>query len=119
MAEMISKATKKIKNAASITAKKTRSAANIAKNTVQMRSLNHDLKRMYQKLGMALYNQVKLDEENDEIIASRIAEIYDVKCEIEKLAEEIKKEKAELSKKKNEPIEAEFQVVDDGDMPTE
>ena len=119
MAEMISKVSDRIKSAANVTVKKTRSAANIAKYAVQIKSLNRDLKRMYEKLGVALYKQVKLDEDNDEMIASRITDIYEIQCEIDRLSEEIKKEKAELSRKEDEPVTAEFQVIDEEDMPIE
>ena len=113
MAEIISKVSKKIKNVANTTSQKTKSAANIAKYAVKMKSLNHDLRVMYEKLGAAYYANIMLDENNDEQIATRVSEINEVRLEIDRLAKEIKKEKAEFSKKKDGPIEAEFQVIDD------
>jgi hypothetical protein len=114
MAVIISKVSEKIKNAANVTAKKTKSAANIAKLTLQIKMLKADLSGCYEKLGEALYNQVKLDEDNDEVIAARIVEAHEIKTEIDSLNAELKKEKAEL-KKKDAPIEAEFTEVAEAD----
>ena len=114
MAEIISKISEKIKNAANVTAKKTKSAANIAKLTLQIKMLKADLSECYEKLGEAFYNQVKLDEDNDEVIAARIVEAHEIKAEIDSLTAELKKEKAEL-KKKDAPIEAEFTEVAEAD----
>ena len=119
MAEIISKVSEKIRNAANATAKKTKSAANIAKLSLQIKMLNADLSACYEKLGEALYHQVKLDVDNDETIASRIVEAHEIKTEIDSLKEQLKKEKAELKKKKDEPIEAEFSEVDVDEILTE
>ena len=119
MAEIISKVSEKIRNAANATAKKTKSAANIAKISLQIKMLNADLSACYEKLGEALYNQVKLDLDNDETIASRIVEAHEIKTEIDSLKEQLKAEKAELKKKKDEPIEAEFSEVDVDEILTE
>ena len=113
MAEIISKVSEKIKNVANATAKKTKSATIIAKYAVKMKSLNHDLKAMYEKLGAAYYANIMLDEGNDELIATRISEISEIKNEIDRLAKEIKKEKSGFSKKEDGPIEAEFEIVED------
>ena len=113
MAEIVSRVSEKIKNVANATAKKTRSVANITKYAIQMKSLNHDLKRMYEKLGAAYYANVMLDEDNDELVATRVSEINEVKSEIERLSKEIKKEKEINSKKNDGPIEADFQVIDE------
>ena len=113
MAEIVSRVSEKIKNVANATAKKTKSVANITKYAIQMKSLNHDLKRMYEKLGAAYYANVMLDEDNDELVATRVSEIHDVKCEIERLAKEIKKEKESISGNEDGPIEAEFEIVNE------
>ena len=118
MAEIISKVSEKIKTAANITVKKTKSAANRAKYTVQVKSLNSELNKCYEKLGKALFRQVKLDEENDEIIAARIVEAQELQSEIDALKELIKNEKAEIARKKDAPVEAEFEEVKE-DAPTE
>ena len=110
MAEIISKISEKIKNAANVTAKKTKSAANIAKLTLQIKMLKADLSACYEKLGEAFYDQVKLDADNDDVVAARIVEAHEIKAEIDSLTAELKKEKAEL-KKKDAPIEAEFTEV--------
>jgi len=112
MAEIISKVSKKIKNAANVTVKKTKSAANIAKLTVQVKALESELKACFEKLGAALFRQVKLDEDNDELIASRIVEAQELQSEIDELKAQIKQEKAELKRKKEEAVEAEFAEVD-------
>lgn len=114
MAEMVSKVSEKIKNVANATAKKTKSAANIAKYAVKMRSLNYDLKRLYEKLGAAYYASVMLDGD-DEVVATRVSEIVELKGEIECLSKKIKRARADFSKKTDEPIEAEFEVVDEDD----
>ena len=111
MAEIISKVSEKIKNAANVTAKKTKSAANVAKLTLQIKMLKADLSGCYEKLGEAFYNQVKLDADNDDVVAARIVEAHEIKAEIDSLKEELKKEKAELKRKMDDPIEAEFAEV--------
>ena len=115
MAEIISKVSEKIKNAANVTAKKTKSAANIAKLTFQIKMLKADLSACYEKLGEAFYDQVKLDADNDDVVAARIVEAHEIKAEIDSLTAELKKEKAELKKKKDAPIEAEFTEVAEAD----
>ena len=113
MAEIISKVSGKIKNVANATAKKTKSATNIAKYAVRMKSLNYSLKAMYEKLGAAYYANIMLDEDNDDLIATRITEISVVKSELEHLAKGIKREKAFVSGKDDGSIEAEFEVVNE------
>ena len=115
MAEIISKVSEKIKNAANVTAKKTKNAANIAKLTLQIKMLKADLSACYEKLGEAFYDQVKLDADNDDVVAARIVEAHEIKAEIDSLTAELKKEKAELKKKKDAPIEAEFTEVAEAD----
>ena len=115
MAEIISKVSEKIKNAANVTAKKTKTAANIAKLTLQIKMLKADLSACYEKLGEAFYDQVKLDVDNDDVVAARIVEAHEIKAEIDSLTAELKKEKAELKKKKDAPIEAEFTEVAEAD----
>lgn len=115
MAEIISKVSEKIKNAANVTAKKTKTAANIAKLTLQIKMLKADLSACYEKLGEAFYDQVKLDADNDDVVAARIVEVHEIKAEIDSLTAELKKEKAELKKKKDAPIEAEFTEVAEAD----
>jgi uncharacterized small protein (DUF1192 family) len=116
MAEIISKVSEKIKNAANVTAKKTKTAANIAKLTLQIKMLKADLSACYEKLGEAFYDQVKLDADNDDVVAARIVEAHEIKTEIDSLTAELKKEKAELKKKKDAPIEAEFTEVAEADV---
>jgi uncharacterized small protein (DUF1192 family) len=111
MAEIISKVSEKIKNAANVTAKKTKNAANIAKLTLQIKMLKADLSACYEKLGEAFYDQVKLDADNDDVVAARIVEAHEIKAEIDSLTAELKKEKAELKTKKDAPIEVEFAEV--------
>ena len=99
MAEMVSKVSEKIKSAAEYTVQKTRSCAAIAKYTVQMKVLKADLNKCFSKLGEALYRQVKLDEDKDELIASRIVEAQELMSEIDALKELIERTKAENSVK--------------------
>ncbi|MBQ9743618.1 MAG: hypothetical protein IJW19_00655 [Clostridia bacterium] len=119
MAEIISKVSGKIKSAANVTVKKTKSAAAIAKYTVQLKTLSSELSKCYKKLGRALYEQIRYDKEMDEAIALRVSEADDLCAEIERVKAEIEKEKAELSRKKDDTIEGEFQVVEteDGVLP--
>ncbi len=113
MAEIISKVSEKIKTAANVTVKKTKSVAAVAMSTVQLKSLKSDLNKCYKKLGMALYEQVRNDRDMDEVIALRISEADDILNEISKVKAEIERKKAELSKSKDEPIEAQFEIIDD------
>jgi hypothetical protein len=116
MAEIISKVSEKIKTAASITANKTKSAAAIAKYTVQLKSLKSELSKCYKKLGMAFYDQVKNDKDMDTAITLRISEADELLCEINRIKAEIEKEKAALSHKKDDgAIEAEFEIVDESE----
>ena len=119
MAEIISKVSEKIKTAANVTVNKTKSAAAIAKYTVQLKSLKSELSKCYKKLGMAFYDQVKLDKDMDAAITLRISEADELLCEIERLKAEIEKEKNALYGIKDEAIEAEFKVVDEPEEPKE
>jgi len=113
MAEIISKVSEKIKTAASVTVQKTKSAAALAKHSVQLKTLKAELSKCYKKLGMALYDQIKHDKDMDTAITLRVSEIDDLLLEIEGIKAEIEKEKNELSRKKDGPIEAEFEVVEE------
>ena len=119
MAEIISKVSEKIKTAANVTVQKTKTAAAIAKYTVQLKTLKTELSKCYKKLGMALYEQVKNDKEMDEAITLRISEADELCTEIKRVKAELEKEKAELAGKKDDTIEGEFQVVDADEAPAE
>ncbi len=116
MAEIISKVSEKIKTAADVTVKTTKSVASVAMSTVQLKSLKSDLNKCYKKLGMALYEQIRNDRDMDEVIALRISEADEILNEISKVKTEIERKKAELSKNKGEPIEAGYEVIEDDDL---
>ncbi|MBR7100982.1 MAG: hypothetical protein IKC74_01715 [Clostridia bacterium] len=113
MAEIISKVSEKIKTAANVTVNKTKSAAALAKYTVQLKALKSDLAKCYKKLGMAFYEQVKYDKDMDAAITLRVSEADELLSEIDKLKAEIEKEKAAITRKNDGTIEAEFEVVDE------
>ena len=119
MAEIISKVSEKIKTAANVTVNKTRSAATLAKYAVQLKSLKAELSKCYKKLGMAFYDQVKNDKDMDAAITLRIAEAEELLAEIERIKGEMEKEKAALTRKKDDAIEAEFEVVEETEEPAE
>lgn len=84
----------KTKDVANAAGKKTGEIVEISKYKIQVAQINGDIRSQYEKLGNAVYNMVKADYENPELVNSIVDEIDDLLDHLKETEDKI----AELKK---------------------